>query len=298
MFMSRAFAVVWNSQLGTWSFAYESTSRRGGCPAAILTSALLLGSGVVTAADLPTGGVITYGSGAIGSSGSQMVINQSSNKLAIDWQSFNISAGSRVTFNQPGADAIALNRVLGSDGSQIMGQLNANGRVFLVNPNGVLFGSGAQVQVGGLVASTLDIDPLDFARGSYRFKANGQPAAVINQGSIIAADGGAVALLGGRVSNEGVIVARQGSVALAAGNAMTLDFAGDGLLNVQVDSSAADALVENHKLIRADGGKVLLTADAGNALIKTVVNNTGVIEARTLGQKNGKIMLWATSTAV
>ncbi len=291
MFMSRAFAVVWNSQLGTWSFTHESTSRRGGCPAAILTSALLFGSGVAAAADLPTGGVITYGSGAIGSSGSQMVINQSSNKLAIDWQSFNIGAGSRVTFNQPGADAIALNRVLGSDGSQIMGQLNANGRVFLVNPNGVLFGSSAQVQVGGLVASSMDIDPLDFARGSYRFKANGQPAAVINQGSIIAADGGAVALLGGRVSNEGVIVARQGSVALAAGNAMTLDFAGDGLLNVQVDSSAADALVENHKLIRADGGKVLLTADAGNALIKTVVNNTGVIEARTLGQKNGKIML-------
>ena len=80
-------------------------------------------------------------------------------------------------------------------------------------------------------------------------------------------------------------------MALAAGNAMTLDFAGDGLLKVQVDEAAADALVENHKLIRADGGKVLLTADAGDALLKTVVNNTGVIEARTLGQKDGKIML-------
>ncbi|GBG03174.1 hypothetical protein AZSI13_25010 [Azospira sp. I13] len=245
----------------------------------------------MTAADLPTGGVITYGNGAIDAAGTRMVINQSSNKLAIDWQSFNIGTGSRVTFNQPGADAIALNRVLGTDGSRIMGQLNANGRVFLVNPNGVLFGNTAQVQVGGLVASTLDIDPLDFARGAYRFKGSGKPAAVINQGSIMAMDGGAVALLGGRVSNQGVIVAHQGSVALAAGNAMTLDFAGDGLLNVQVDGAAADALVENRQLIRADGGQVLLTADAGNALLKTVVNNTGVIEARTLGQKDGKIML-------
>jgi filamentous hemagglutinin family protein len=291
MFMSRAFALVWNSQLGTWNFAHESTCRRAGAPVVILTSALLIGSGVVAAADLPAGGVITYGSGVIGSSGSQMVINQSSNKLAIDWQSFNIGTGGRVTFNQPGADAIALNRVLGTDGSRIMGQLNANGRVFLINPNGVLFGSGAQVQVGGLVASTLDIDPQDFARGIYRFKGNGAPAAIVNQGSIMAADGGAIALLGGHVSNQGLIVARQGNVALAAGNAVTLDFAGDGLLNIQVDGAAANALVENHKLIRADGGKVLLTADAGDALLKTVVNNTGVIEARTLGQKNGKIML-------
>ena len=124
------------------------------------------------AADLPTGGQVVSGSGAISQpNAQQMIIDQSSNKLAINWQSFDIGAGKRVTFNQPGSEAIALNRVVGSDGSKIMGQLDANGRVFLVNPNGVLFGSGAQVQVGGLVASTLDIDPQDFERGHYRFRA-------------------------------------------------------------------------------------------------------------------------------
>lgn len=289
--MNRAFSLVWNPRLRAWCVADEHARRRKAGSGAVLACALLAPVAAL-AADLPTGGQVVSGSGAISQpNAQQMVIDQSSNKLAINWQSFDIGAGKRVTFNQPGSDAIALNRVVGSDGSKIMGQLDANGRVFLVNPNGVLFGSGAQVQVGGLVASTLDIDPQDFERGHYRFKGDGTPAALVNQGTLSAADGGAVALLGGTVSNQGVIVAQQGSVALAAGNAMTLDFAGDGLLKVQVDEAAADALVENHKLIRADGGKVLLTADAGDALLKTVVNNTGVIEARTLGQKDGKIML-------
>ncbi|WP_128576403.1 GLUG motif-containing protein [Pseudomonas sp. BAY1663] len=107
----------------------------------------------------------------------------------------------------------------------------------------------------------------------------------------MASDGGAVALLGGTVSNQGVIVANSGTVALAAGNAVTLDFAGDGLLNVQVDEATKDALVENRQLIQADGGQVLLTAQAADALLRTVVNNDGIIEARTLGEKNGKVVL-------
>lgn len=287
--MNRAFSLVWNSRLWAWCVASEFARRHRVGSATLLTCTLLLDSAV--AADLPVGGQLVSGSGTISQPDSQqMVIDQTSNKLAIDWQSFDIGAGKRVTFNQPGRDSIALNRVVGSDGSKIMGQLDANGRVFLINPNGVLFGSGASVNVGGLVASTLDLSVEDFDKGQYRFKGDGSPAAVVNQGSI-RADGGAVALLGGTVSNQGVIVANRGSATLAAGNAMTLDFAGDGLLNVQVDEAAVDALVENHQLIKADGGQVVLTANAGDALLKTVVNNTGVIEARTLGEKDGKILL-------
>jgi filamentous hemagglutinin family protein len=288
--MNRAYALVWNPRTGGWSVADEHARRHGKGAGAILAASLLL-AGPVLAADLPTGGQVVSGSGSISQpNAQQMVIDQASNKLAIDWQSFDIGAGNKVTFNQPGRDSIALNRVIGSDGSKIMGQLDANGRVFLVNPNGVLFGNGASVNVGGLVASSLDLSVEDFDKGQYRFQGDGSPAAVVNQGNI-RADGGAVALLGGTVSNNGVIVANQGSVTLAAGNAMTLDFAGDGLLNVQVDEAAVDALVENHQLIKADGGQVVLTANAGDALLKTVVNNTGVIEARTLGEKNGKILL-------
>lgn len=288
--MNRAYALVWNPNNGAWSVADEHARRRGKGSSAVLAASLLL-AGSTMAADLPTGGQVVSGSGSISQPNTQqMVIDQASNKLAIDWQSFDIGSGNKVTFNQPGRDSIALNRVVGSDGSKIMGQLDANGRVFLVNPNGVLFGNGASVNVGGLVASTLDLSVEDFDKGQYHFKGDGSPAAVVNQGSI-RADGGAVALLGGTVSNQGVIIANRGSATLAAGNAMTLDFAGDGLLNVQVDEAAVDALVENHQLIKADGGQVVLTANAGDALLKTVVNNTGVIEARTLGEKDGKILL-------
>ncbi|MFP6849988.1 MAG: MBG domain-containing protein [Pseudomonas sp.] len=289
--MNRTYALVWNPSLGAWTVTDERARRRGKGAGAVLAAALLLPL-MASAADLPTGGNVVSGSGAINQpNAQQMVIDQASNKLAIDWQSFDIAAGKKVTFNQPGSDAIALNRVLGADGSKIMGQLDANGRVFLINPNGVLFGAGAQVNVGGLVASTLNISNSDFEAGNYSFKGDGSNARVINNGTLNAADGGSIALLGGTVSNNGVIVANQGTVALAAGNAVTLDFAGDGLLNVQVDEAVVDALVENHQLIKADGGQVLLTANAGDALLKTVVNNTGVIEAQTLGEKDGKIVL-------
>ncbi|SER02284.1 filamentous hemagglutinin family N-terminal domain-containing protein [Pseudomonas cuatrocienegasensis] len=289
--MNRVFTVIWNTALGAWVVASEQARRGGKGAGGVLATTLLLPT-LALAADLPSGGQVVSGSGAISTpTAKQMVIDQASNKLAIDWQSFDIAAGNKVSFQQPGRDAIALNRVLGSDGSQIMGQLDANGRVFLINPNGVLFGAGASVNVGGLVASTLDISNSDFEAGNYRFKGDGSNARVINKGQITAADGGSVALLGGTVSNNGVIVANQGTVALAAGNAVTLDFAGDGLLNVQVDEAVKDALVENQQLIQADGGNVILTASAADALLQTVVNNTGVIQARTLGEKDGKIVL-------
>ena len=179
--------------------------------------------------------------------------------------------------------------MLGSDPSSILGSLSANGKVFLVNPNGMLFGQGAQVNVGGLVASTLDITDSDFMAGNYKFTGTGSGA--VAQPGPINADGGYVALLGANVSNQGVIAARLGTVALAAGNAITLDVAGDGLLNVAVNQGAVNALVQNGGLIRADGGQVLLTAQAAGNLLQTAVNNTGVIQAQTIENRNGTIRL-------
>jgi filamentous hemagglutinin family protein len=209
--------------------------------------------------------------------------------VAINWQSFGIGTGEGVRFVQPNGNSVALNRVLGPDPSSILGSLSANGKVFLVNPNGILFGRGAQVNVGGLVASTLNISDSDFMAGRYQFSGNSD-AAVLNQGTINAA-GGYVALLGADVGNDGTITARLGTVALAAGNAITLDVAGDGLLNVTVNQGAVNALVQNGGLIQADGGNVLLTAMAAGTLLQSAVNNTGVIQAQTIENRNGTIRL-------
>ncbi|UZK65886.1 two-partner secretion domain-containing protein [Sphingomonas sp. M1-B02] len=245
---------------------------------------------VAQAQGLPTGGTVSAGSATIANGPGSVTIDQSSQAAAINWDSFGIAEGNSVTFNQPNASAVALNRVLGSDPSVILGNLNANGQVFLVNPNGVLFGQGAQVNVGGLIASTLDVSDADFMAGRYNF-AGSSRAAVLNRGSIQAADGGYVALLGADVSNQGLIVARLGTVALAAGQGVTLDVVGDGLLNVAVDTGAVQALVSNGGMIRADGGKVVLTAQAAGQLLRTAVNNSGVIEARTLESRSGTILL-------
>ncbi|MDB5696708.1 MAG: filamentous hemagglutinin [Sphingomonas bacterium] len=254
------------------------------------TAGALAFASTAWAQSLPTGGTVTAGAATVMTGTASVTVTQTSSAAAIDWASFNIGAGKTVRFDQPNANAVALNRVTGPDPSAIFGNLSANGKVFLVNPNGVLFGKGAQVTVGGLVASTLDISNADFMAGRYQFSGSGN-AAVSNRGSITAADGGYVALLGANVSNEGVIVARLGTVALAGGQGVTLDVAGDGLLNVAVDRGAVNALVDNGGLIRADGGQVMLTAQAAGQLLRTVVNNTGVIEARTLGSRNGRIVL-------
>jgi filamentous hemagglutinin family protein len=238
---------------------------------------------------LPTGGVVVEGAANIVPGAGKTTINQSSQNAAINWQSFSIGKSEAVQFVQPNANSVALNRVLGSDGSSILGSLSANGKVFLVNPNGILFGRGAEVNVGSLVASTRDIGNADFMAGRYKFSGAGT-GSVVNEGSINA-NGGYVALLGASVSNQGTIQANLGTVALAAGNAMTLDVAGDGLLNVTVDQGAVNALVDNGGLIRADGGQVLLTAQAAGNLLTTVVNNSGVIEARSFVSHNGTIKL-------
>jgi filamentous hemagglutinin family protein len=253
----------------------------------------------VSAHALPAGGVVAAGVASINTGVTHTTINQASQNAVINWQSFNIAAGQSVQFMQPNSSAVMLNRVLGADPSSIFGSLTANGKVFLVNPNGVLFGKGASVNVGGLLASTLNMTNSDFLAGNYVLSGAGT-GSVLNQGTI-SANGGYVALLGANVSNEGIISAQLGSVALAAGSAMTLDMAGDGLLNVSVNESALNALVQNGGLIRADGGQVLLTTQAAGSLLQNSVNNTGVIQAQTLENHNGTIRLLGgapTSTMV
>ncbi len=299
--MNHIYRSIWNAKTGTFVAVSEVTKSGGksassgaggvvgaGFALKALTMSLLMAFGANLYA-LPVDGVVTAGSATIASGPNSMTINQSSQNVALNWQSFSIGQGQTVNFIQPNSSAVALNRVLGTDPSSILGSLNANGKVFLVNPNGILFGPGASVNVGGLVASTLNISDSDFMAGKYRFAGNGS-GSILNQGSINA-DGGYVALLGANVSNEGVIAARLGTVALAAGNAVTLDVAGDGLINVTVDQGAVNALVDNGGMLRADGGHVLMTAQAAGDLLHTVVNNTGIIQAQTVENRDGTIRL-------
>ncbi|MDO9484043.1 MAG: filamentous hemagglutinin N-terminal domain-containing protein, partial [Hydrogenophaga sp.] len=292
---------IWNEQTGTCVAVAENTRSAGkkmsSCTAAgtgghfrlkVLAVSLMLACGAGVQAQ-PTGGVVSSGSATIGGTPGQMTITQTTPQVAINWQSFGILAGDSVQFVQPGSSSVALNRVVGSDPSSILGSLTSNGQVFLVNPNGILFGKNASVNVGGLVASTLGITDSDFMAGTYHFNGAGA-GSVLNQGSI-SASGGYVALLGANVSNEGVIAARLGSVALAAGQAITLDVAGDGLLNVAVAQGALNALVQNGGLIQADGGQVLLTAQSAGGMLHGAVNNTGVIQAQTIESRQGKILL-------
>ncbi|QYG07296.1 YDG domain-containing protein [Janthinobacterium sp. PAMC25594] len=298
--MNRIYRSIWNQATGAYAAVSENVKSAGkrsmpGCSGGgahfALTSmaaALMMGYGSLALAG-PAGGTVVAGQATINGAPGATVIRQGSQNAVINWASFNVGKGESVQFQQPNSNAVALNRVLGSDGTTILGNLSANGKVFIVNPNGVLFGQGASVNTAGLVASTLDISNSDFMAGKYQFSGNGT-GKVLNQGSI-SAPGGYVALLGANVSNEGTIQARLGSVALAAGRAITLDVAGDGLLNVAVNAGAVGALVNNGGMIRADGGSVVLTAQAAGDLLRTVVNNTGVIEAQTIATRGGTIKL-------
>lgn len=229
------------------------------------------------------------GAGQILQSGNTTTVRQSSQTLSLNWQSFSIGQQETVNFVQPGASSIAVNRILGGTPSEIFGHLNANGQVWLINPNGVLFGKSAQVTVGGLVASTLDLVD-DNSSDTRRFRGDGQ-GSVVNEGTITAAEGGYVALMGHHVSNQGLINARLGTVALGAGSAQTLTFSGNRLLHLQVDESTLDDLVENRQLIQANGGQVVMTAGAKNSVLASVVNNTGIVQAETIENHNGAITL-------
>ena len=299
--MNRIHRSVWCPRRGTHIAVAETSPLRSkassasGVAGALLASALLGGAlpafaaGTAPSPDtLPSGAQVQAGAAQISQSGRAMTITQGSARTAIDWQSFSIGSNALVNFVQPSAQAVALNRVLGADVSVIQGSINANGQVFLVNPNGVLFTPTAQVNVGALVASTHNISTPEFMAGQYRF-AGSSTAAVENQGQITAATGGAVALIAARVVNTGNITATGGRIGLAAANTVTLDLGGPVLLNVS--EGALNAEIAQGGALRADGGQIFLTARAANNLAAAVINHSGVTEAKTLADVTGSIAL-------
>ena len=267
---------------------------------------LALGS----AAAGPRDPVVVSGSANVVNPGSANVtVNQFSDRAIINWRLFDVGANERVQFVQPNSGSIILNRVTGGLGpSMIFGTIDANGHVFIINRDGILFGPNAVVNTSGLLATTSDIRNQDFMAGRFNFGIPGRPdASIVNLGTITANNGGFAALVAPGVRNSGTITATLGTVSLAAGNTFSLDFYGDKLVTLSVGDQIAasvkdvatglplNALVTNDGKIKANGGRVELTAAAARQVVDAVINTSGVIEANTIGTHKGMIVLGAAT---
>ena len=249
----------------------------------------------------PTGGEVVGGDGSITARGDLTQIDQYTNRISINWDTFDVAANETVRFVQPGSTSVALNTIFDQNPSQIFGTIEANGRVLLINPNGLIFSPTAQVNVAGLVASSLNISTADFMAGNYTFEADGSGGMVLNQGSLQAAPGGFIALLGEAVANEGLMIADAGTIAMGAGTKVALDFDGSGLIYFEVESDVlnnalgVDDAVRNSGSIFADGGQVLLTAAAAQDVYTRAINNEGLIQARRIENRGGVVRLTGNS---
>lgn len=291
--LNHAYRLVWNEATGAYVAVAETTRSRGKrasgavrCAAAALVLGLAgQAASALDAGALPTGGSIAAGNATLTQNGSSLTVNQQTQKLVINWNNFDIGSNAAVNFTQPSSNAIALNRINSGMPTQVQGSLTANGNVWILNSAGVVFGKTAQVNVGGLVASSLTLSDNDFLSGHYTFSSNGEAGAVTNAGQLQGA--GVVALIAPVVRNSGSLQGR--SIALAAGDQVTLDFSGDGLLGFTVDRATLNALVDNTGSIRGDN--VTLSARSASTAMATVVNNEGVIEATGLSTQGGRIVL-------
>jgi filamentous hemagglutinin family protein len=236
-------------------------------------------------AQAPDGVRLSAGGATITQSAARTQIVQSTDRAVIEWRRFDVGPSHHVDIRQPGAGSWSLQRVTGGDPSSIAGRVTSNGGVAIVNPAGIVFQSGAQVDVANLIATTADTANNAFMAGRMAFDGAPRPAARIeNRGTITVREGGLAALVAPGVANTGTIRARLGRVALAGGEAFTLDLAGDGLIALDVTRQVAAtqggaALVTNAGVIEAERGHVALTARAASGIIETLVEAGGRIAA-------------------
>ncbi|MFZ6656775.1 filamentous hemagglutinin N-terminal domain-containing protein [Undibacterium sp. TJN19] len=206
-----------------------------------------------TALANPVGQQVVNGKVTFNKDGNLFTITNTPGAI-INWQDFSINAGDITRFMQESSNSTVLNRVTGQNPSQILGALQSNGRVFLINPNGVLFGKGAQVDVNGLTVSSLGMTDSDFKAGKLNFAAGGQAGKVSNQGAITTPAGGKVYLIAPDVENSGIITAPNGDVLLAAGQSVKLVDSANP--DVQVVVSASNNQVVNLGQVISQGGRV------------------------------------------
>ncbi|WP_207888290.1 filamentous hemagglutinin N-terminal domain-containing protein [Pseudomonas sp. 30_B] len=255
----------------------------------------------VLADNLPQGGQVIGGQATISQQGKQMDVNTSSARTAINWQRFNVGPDHRITFNQPDGKSVTLNRVIGGDPSKIYGAITSNGQLILVNPNGVMIGPNARITSSALVASAGFLTEEQARQFSATGKLDIQlTGAVTNQGHITVHDNGMVALLGAQVNNAGVIQAKKGMVQLATGPTATLDFHGDGLLNIAVGGEPGERNsvngdvtggVHNSGEIDVGNGTVAMSAQRAAKHLDSVINVGGNLVADSVSHDGGTIVL-------
>ena len=243
----------------------------------------------ISISSLPTNGKLISGSAEIKSNLGKMEITQNSEKTIIGWDTFNVGSKAHVNFSQPSSKSVSLNKVSSADPSRIYGQLTSNGQVFLQSPGGVIFGKDAKVDVGGLVASTMNINNEDLNSQSIKFSANTK-GEIVNKGKI---KGDYVALMATDVKNDGTIEARLGSVALVSGDNAELSFGEGGTLSVSVRASNLENTIENTGGIYAENGSVILKAAAVQDLVEQTIASPA--PAKKLVSENGVIRLIGNS---
>ena len=306
--MNRIFRTLWSVATQSWQAVPETaktagkksaSSASGVVVSVALSFALTGGAGAQSPPavnQLPTGGTVVRGTATISQTATAqaaaMTVNQTSQRAVVNWNTFNLGSAASVNFVQPNAQAVILNRVTDSNPSQIFGRITSNGQVFITNANGVYFSPTSSVDVGAITATTHSISNDNFMSGNYVFERNGATGKVVNEGRINAALGGYVALLAPEVQNTGVVVARAGTVAMAAGDIITLNIGGAGsLAGITTTPSAIASLIENKQAVQAPDGLIILSAMALNKLQAGVIKNSGSLEASSLVSKGGKIYL-------
>jgi filamentous hemagglutinin family protein len=291
--MNRAYRLIWNELTRTWVAVSELTRSHGKRKSVVAATAASLALATTAHAlgpnTLPTSGQVVAGNATISQTANTLNINQTTQRTAINWQSFNIGSAATVKFQQPNSSAVALNRILGNEASQIYGKLNANGQVFFSNPNGILFAKGAEVNVGGILTTTMSIGNDDFMAGNYQFSTPGT-GTIRNEGILKAQH--SVALIGDTVQNTGQIIGT--TVTLAAGNKVAIDLTGDNLIRARIDEPSLKAAIENSGNIEAQTAITMTAGQARNA-ISSVVNNSGVVKATGLIERGGEIILEAAT---
>ncbi|MFH2134387.1 MAG: filamentous hemagglutinin N-terminal domain-containing protein [Pseudomonadota bacterium] len=307
--LNKIFRTIWSEALGAWVAVSELAKSKGkragssmlrvlnlgGVDAATddihrlrfrlstLTVLCLLGFGVQAN---PMGGSVVNGSATFNTNGNTLTVTNTPGAI-IHWQDFSIQQNEITRFNQQSASSAVLNRVVGGNTSQILGSLQSNGRVFLVNPNGVVFGAGSTVDVAGLVATSLNLSDADFLAGRHRFTSDPNAQTVSNAGNITAQQGGEIWLIAPNVENSGVITAPDGEILLAAGSSVELVNSLDPNLRVNITAPAGDAT--NVGQLVASAGRL--------GLFGTIVRNSGNVSADSATMQGGKIVFRASQRA-